>query len=379
LNGTLLTFYLDNTSSPISTKRPFSQSGSQTSCSSSNSTIALMSYAPGADYQPICIWNTSKVSVGVHKIIAIVDTDDSNDELNESNNMMEANFTIKAVIYPPDLALDSMQISSKNITAGDKVTISLVVANKGMGPAQNIDLDANLETTSGQYLKTINHTVLPYMGANSQQYVNLIWQFAENMQYGTYMVQVVLDPSNKIKETNENNNHNETFVKIIEKITYKSDPMITSIDTDPVKPNEDKKFTVTVNLVNKGNKDSRDLSVTLFLDGKKVGEQSLSVLAKGGTTGKMVFNVTINKGGKHWINATLYEGGAQVYTAQPKDVSVKSTTSNAFTSTNTILLVLALLLLVAIAVVLLSAGKKKPSEYEDDEEKKVAPAKVEEE
>jgi subtilase family serine protease len=382
LNGTLLTFYLDNTSSPINSMRPYSSGAGQTSCSPTNGSISLMPYAPGADYQPICIWNTSKVSVGVHKIIVIVDPDNRNVELNESNNRIEGNFTVNAIVYPSDLTLDSMQISSKNITAGDKVTISLVVANKGKGPAQNIDLDANLETTSGQYLKTINHTVLPYMGGNSQQYVNLIWQFAENMQYGTYMVQVILDPNNKIKETNENNNHNETFVKIIEKITYKSDPMITSIDTLPVKPKEDQKVTVTVNLVNTGNKDSRDLSVTLFLDGKKVGQQSLSVLAKGGTTGKMVFNITFTKGGKHWINATLYEGGAQVYTAQPKEVTVKTTASNAFTSTNTILLVLALLLLVAIAVVLLTAGKKKPSEYEDqkeEEEEKVAPAKTEEE
>jgi flagellar basal body-associated protein FliL len=218
------------------------------------------------------------------------------------------------------------------------------------------------------------------MGANSQQYVNLIWQFAENMAYGTYLVQVVLDSSNKIKETNENNNQNVTVIKIVEKITYKSDPMITNITTDPVKITKDKKVTVTVNLVNKGNKDSRDLSVTLFLDGKKVGQQSLTVLAKGDTTAKMVFNLTISKGGKHWINATLYEGGAQVYMAPTKEVTVKSTTSNAFTSTNTILLVLALLLLVAIAVVLLTAGKKKPSEYEEDEEEeKVATASTEEE
>jgi subtilase family serine protease len=380
-NGTLLTFYLDNTSSPINSMRPYSSGAGQTSCSPTNGSISMLPFAPGADYQPICIWNTSKVSVGVHKIIAIIDPDNRNDELNESNNMLEGNFTVLAIVYPPDMTIDSMTISAKNISAGDKVTISLVIANKGLGPAQSIDLDATLETTSGQYLRTINHTVLPYMGATSQQYVNLIWQFAENMQYGTYMVQVYLDPDNKIKETNENNNHNETLIKIVEKVTYKSDPTITSIDTDPVKVTEDKKVTVTVNLVNKGNKDSRDLSVTLFLDGKKVGQQSLSVLAKNGATGKMVFNITFTKGGKHYLNATLYEGGAQVYTAQPKEVTVKSTTSSAFSQTNTILLVLALLLLVAIAVVLLSAGKKKPSEYEDEDEeedKKVAP-KAEEE
>jgi len=382
INGTLLTFYLDNTSSPINSMKPYSSGAGHTSCSPTNGSISLMPYAPGADYQPICIWNTSKVPVGVHKIIAIIDPDNRNAELNESNNRIEENFTVLAIVYPPDLTLTSMTISSKNISAGDKVTIHLFVANKGNGPAQNIELDANLDTTSGQFLKNINHTVLPYISANFQELVDLNWQFAENLQYGTYMVQVVLDPNNKIKETNENNNHNETFVKIIEKVTYKSDPMITNITTDPVKITQDKKVTVTVNLINKGNKDSRDLSVTLFLDGKKVGQQSLSVLGKSGATGKMLFNITISKSGKHDLNATLYEGGAQVYTAQTKQVDVKSSTSSGFTSTNTILLVLALLLLVAIAVVLLSAGKKRPSEYEDEEEEKeekVAPAGAEEE
>ncbi len=379
INGTLLTFYLDNTSSPINSMKPYSSGAGQTSCSPTNGSIPLQAYAPGADYQPVCIWNTTKVTVGVHKIIAIVDPDGRDDELNESNNRFEANFTILAIVYPPDLTITSLQLTSTEISAGDKVTIDLNVVNKGKGPAQNIDLDANLETTTGQFLKRINHTQVPLLDGNKTQHVALGWQFAENLAYGNYLVQVVLDANNKIKETNETNNQATISIKIIEKITYKSDPMITNITTDPVKITEDKKVTVTVILVNKGNKDSRDLSVTLFLDGKKVSQQSLTVLAKGGTTGKMVFNITFTKGGKHNLDATLYEGGAQVYTAPTKVVTVKSTTANAFTSTNTILLVLALLLLVAIAVVLLTAGKKKPSEYEDEEEEKVAPAKAEEE
>jgi len=367
-NGTQLVFYLDNTNNPINTMLPYGSGAGQTSCSAKNGTISLLPYAPGADYNPLCIWNTSAVTVGQHKIIAIVDTTNINDELNESNNQVSRNFTVTAVIKPPDLAIDSLHLSSTSVAAGDKVLVNLVVSNKGQGPAENIDLDASLETIGGVELAVINHTVLPILNAGSPLSLSLVWNFSENLQVGNYIVTVVLDKNHKIHETNENNNENSTPVKVVERVPLQSNPTITSIDT-PVKMTQDKKFTVTVNLVNKGNKDSRDLVLNVFVDGTKVGTQTLSVLAKNGTTAKMEFNVTIKGKGKHWINATLIEGGViKTMTSHPVDIAAAST--SAFTSTNTILLILALLLLVAIAVVLMAAGKKRPSEYDDEDEDK---------
>jgi subtilase family serine protease len=365
-NGTQLLFYLDNTNTPINSLLPYGPGAGQTSCSAKNGTISLLPYAPGSDYNPLCIWNTSAVSVGIHKIIAIVDVTDINDELNESNNMVSANFTLTEVIMPPDLAINSLLLTKTSVSPGDKVRIDLVVENKGQGVAENIDLNAALETTTGVELAAINHTVLPILNPAKPLSLSLVWNFSENLAVGNYMVSVVLDKNHRIHETNENNNENTTPVKVVDRVPVVSNPTITSIET-PEKMTQDKKFTVTVNLVNKGNKDSRDLVLNVFVDGTKVGTQTLSVLGKNGTTTKMEFNVTIKDKGKHWINATLIEGGVIKYTTT-HPVDIKAAQTSGFTSTNTILLILALLLLVAIAVVLMAAGKKKPSEYEDEDE-----------
>jgi hypothetical protein len=112
---------------------------------------------------------------------------------NESNNNVSAPFEVLEVVKPSDLVLESLQVSKTSISPGDRITINLVVANNGEGPAEDIELDATLETVAGKYMRTINHTVLPYMAAGTKQYVNLIWNFSESLAVGNYMVKVVID------------------------------------------------------------------------------------------------------------------------------------------------------------------------------------------
>jgi len=366
-NNTMLVFYLDNTTNPIKTMEPYSQGAGATSCSQKDGIAYLLPYVPGADYYPLCKWNTTTVSLGVHKIIAVMDPTKMNGDLNSSNNMVSINFTIIPVVRPPDLTIDSIQLSTTSIAAGDKVQISIVVDNKGLGPAGNIDLDARLETMDGTVVSTIEHRVIPFMDAGAKQFMKLFWNFSVPLALGNYKVSVFLDKDGKIKETDEANNELTATVKVIERVVLKSDPMIFSIVTAPAKPTEGKKVKVTVTLINKGNKDARDLRLILYLDKWKVGEQTLALLGKNGSKAPLVFNVTFNTTGKHDINTTLLEEDVIVYSGYSHKVDVQAPSST-FTTTNTILLILALLLLVAIAVVLLAGGKKKPSEYEDEEE-----------
>jgi hypothetical protein len=366
-NNTMLVFYLDNTTNPIKTMEPYSQGAGSTSCSQKDGIAYLLPYVPGADYYPLCKWNTTAVTLGVHKIIAVMDPTKMNGDLNISNNMISTNFTIVPVVRPPDLTIDSIQLSTTSIAAGDKVQISIVVDNKGLGPAGNIDLDARLETMDGTVVSTIEHRVIPFMDAGAKQFMKLFWNFSVPLALGNYKVSVFLDKDGKIKDTDKTNNEITATVTVIERVVLKSDPMIFSIVTDPAKPTEGKKVKVTVTLTNKGNKDARDLRLILRIDNWKVGEGTLAVLGKNGSKAPLVFNVTFNKTGKHDINTTLLEEDVIVYSGYSQKVDVQAPSST-FTTTNTILLILALLLLVAIAVVLLAGGKKKSSEYDEEEE-----------
>lgn len=349
LNGTKVELLLGNASDPFATK-------------------TLLPYAPGALFNVTFDWNTSAVPVGKQVIVVKVDPDDINDELDESNNMAQANFTIEEVPKPPDVTVRSVQLSKRTISAGDRVHINLTVANIGEGVAENIELSAVMENAQGAVVTILNETVVPYLAGGAMQPLGLTWDFSESLSVGNYFVRVSIDPADKIEETDETNNDNVTSIKVVEKVVPYTDILITDIAMKPKKPEKDQKVTITVTLSNRGTKDARDLTVTLFIDDKKEYEGTVTLLGKDNGTATVVFEHKFNEGGAHAVRASVFEGGISQY-SMTEDVSVEKEDAGGIGS-DTILLILVILLVIAIVVTLLAGGRKKPvdEDIEDEEE-----------
>jgi subtilase family serine protease len=347
LNGTIVSFHMDDTSHLMGNK-------------------TLLPYSPSADFNVTLVWNLTGVSPGKHKVMVKVDATDINDELDETNNEASSNFTVLEVIKPPDLTIMDLHLTKTEVAAGDSVNIDMRIVNQGEGPADDFVVRTTLENAGGSTLTTIDETTLPYLAGDAQQFLSLTWNLSEALQEGNYTVKVVIDPDGQVVETEEGNNENSTTIKIIKKVIPETDLSVTTIAVVPKEPKQNEKATITVTVQNTGTKDARNFVVTLYVDDKKVDEEPVDFLAQGGASKAVTFNYTFKEGGDFTLKATVTEGSVIQYTLE-QDVKVEEEGGFALGGT-TVLLILILLLIVAIIVVFAAGGKKKKSPEDEEME-----------
>ncbi|MFH1721445.1 MAG: CARDB domain-containing protein [Candidatus Altiarchaeota archaeon] len=154
-------------------------------------------------------WNTTS---GIHEIFVKVDPSNSINESDENNNLASKNITVLAL---PDLWVEGTQITfnTSTIAVDENVTIYAVIQNSGQANATNVlvQFSEGLPASDSQIGGNLTIASLPGQGNAS---VNVSW--VPNSS-GFHNVFVVVDPSNAIVESNENNNFANRTLTVVER------------------------------------------------------------------------------------------------------------------------------------------------------------------
>jgi len=116
---------------------------------------------------------------------------ESADQIQVSRDISNVNITL----YDVDLAIGGVKVSPEKPAAGIPITISVAVVNLGGSFAENFNVSL-LVNGSEVESKIIS------LYFNETKYVN----FTGSPQAGTYEVKIVVDPDNKVYESDEGNN-----------------------------------------------------------------------------------------------------------------------------------------------------------------------------
>lgn len=192
---------------------------------------------------------------GVHKIKFVVDTTSEVSESNENNNSLEKSFTWTG----PDLVFLDLKLEPGTPSVGDGKLIATI---QNQGPV-GTDLLLNIDVTmylDGQ--KCDEGIVIAGLGAGSTAKEETT--SCNPSTPGPHVVQFVVDSTQEVAETNENNNTIEkTFVWTA------PDLVVTQIvvEPDPPEPDQGVKFIATFE--NKGPVDTEcvTINLTYHLDG----------------------------------------------------------------------------------------------------------------
>ena len=142
---------------------------------------------------------------GSYYIGAIADPTNIIFESDESNNAMASPTTIK--ICAPDLVVTSVSTGATTYKRGDKITIKNTVKNQGEIASNDfyvyyyLSKDSNI-TASDTYL---GYRYISGLGAGASDTNSINFTILNNLS-GSYYIGAIVDPTNKVFESNESNN-----------------------------------------------------------------------------------------------------------------------------------------------------------------------------
>jgi subtilase family serine protease len=344
LNGTNVTYYLDNLTKPIGWK-------------------ITQSFSKGANYNVSFKWNTTNVTPRKHTIFVFVDSEDINEEMDEENNIMSINFTIKEIVKYPDLTLRDLRILKDPFSTGDEVDISVILQNMGPGNASDVPITFKLETTSGGTLLEIDQIFIPFVEGNGEKFVPLLWTYDQTLAEGEYQIRAIVDPDNLIEELNETNNDNTTAVNIIDKVEPATDLSISDVKFDPEKPKKGDTVKITVTIKNMGDLDAINVDVVLKIEGQEIDKVTVPFVGKNSTaTADLEFKT--DKKGTQQLTIELHDDGVMPYQTT-RDLEIKAA-AEAGMDWIMIMLVVIILIVILIGIGMAARGRGARPEYDED-------------
>jgi hypothetical protein len=163
----------------------------------------------------------------------------------------------------PDLD-PPLYVSNNNPYRGDNITLTTYVSNSGVVDANSVLVRFKDGST------TITDIMVEKIAPGSTATVKAVWQASYPL--GQHNISVIVDPENAIKELNENDNTNWTFVNvrgIAELYTSTSDVTVV-----PASPTTNSSAAVTLTVHNSGDIAATNVNVS-FVDIRPSGSQVL--------------------------------------------------------------------------------------------------------
>ena len=153
---------------------------------------------------------TWKAKAGAHLFRAVIDRDKEIEESDETNNERSLAFSVTA----PDLVVSAIIWSPVNPAAGDKITFTATVVNRGDERARNSHLEFFIDgSTRGQYL-------VPPIDPGDSVNVTYVW----TAPFGRHPVKAAADVLGQVNESDETNNTKEvTFATALPDLTINLD------------------------------------------------------------------------------------------------------------------------------------------------------------
>ncbi|MFX1375331.1 MAG: NosD domain-containing protein [Promethearchaeota archaeon] len=136
-----------------------------------------------------------KAPPGNHKIIAIIDFQNTVDEINESNNIAYQEFNVFDL---PDLAIYKAEFQYSS----EYIILNIPVKNLGNGGISGVEIQIFGGNPQGNGIK-IDSQSISHIGAKQTSIVCFKLYYPLKYNY----IHIIVDPKDKIKELNETNNH----------------------------------------------------------------------------------------------------------------------------------------------------------------------------
>jgi|GEM_PF-729740 len=172
---------------------------------------------PGAETTALGVLDTSDLKGGTYKICAIADADGQIPELDETNNryctpppFVVIGQTGKADLAPINLAIKPSTI----LRRGQMAHVSATIANRGKGAAGPFTVQFFYEPKAGG--DPVLFATKGLSGLKVGEIVTLQVNLdTSGFAYGDYTVSVVVDPDDRVKELDEENNRMQLIISII--------------------------------------------------------------------------------------------------------------------------------------------------------------------
>jgi len=182
-----------------------------------------------------------------HEIRAAIDFHENVIESDESNNESTVSFLTLA----PDLIVEEITWLPTDAAAGDTVTFTITIKNRGSGRAEASHAACYI---SGGYQ---GHFNIAAIEADAEATVTIDWPATT----GSHTVSFVVDHDNMLVETNEDNNKLTVTIPIIP-----PDLLISDITWGPENPAIGETVTFTVTVKNQGGGKADNFYVAYYMD-----------------------------------------------------------------------------------------------------------------
>jgi len=229
---------------------------------------------------------------GSKSFVAKVDEQNAVKESNETNNQAQKTIVVnKNSSAPPivsglaDLSIvpSDISISPSSPKAGDKVTFSAKVRNKGTVSAKDIRVNFYLNDLTNE----ICVDTIPEINKGGYYTVSYQYTLDTNINSNQKLI-VVVDQYNKIKESNEQNNKGEKSFTVTQALPDLSVSLnkinIETVDgqTNPSNIKGGDIISFNARIDNLGATTAENFKVTFYFDGKKIYEEKILQVPKGG-------------------------------------------------------------------------------------------------
>ncbi|MEW5759838.1 MAG: CARDB domain-containing protein [Candidatus Thermoplasmatota archaeon] len=235
-------------------------------------------------------WDTSSYSVGKYKVKVVVDEKDFNKELNEENNFVEGEFTLLPAPGKPDLTITNLTASNSKPKIGDKVQINVTVMNIGTENAYNVIVGFFVQT------RKMSENRIDSILQNEKREIVFTWDTA-NFVEGNYFLNVSIDITNAIVESNEENNLMSIEITLSPGPKKEAQIEIKEVSILEKKLIEDDTITIKAVLYNNGTMDAYSVHVIFLVDKIKIDEGYYNVLINEEKEVKGIWNKALP--GKH--------------------------------------------------------------------------------
>jgi len=230
--------------------------------------------------------NTENVSFAwlteadLHDIELIADPNDSLIESDETNNEITADLPPRY----PDLLIVDMTWSPEEHSLGESVNFSVTFANQGYVYSNSTNFFFYVGTESS------GAKSVPSIAANT----SIVEMFTWEAEVGASSVRIVIDPNDRITESDETNNE----ITVPFSGTRIPDLMIDSITLSPANPLVGETITISVFVKNTGIGNAEPSHFAYYIDDVSLGLSRMESIAAGGNrTG--TFTWTVQEGYHH--------------------------------------------------------------------------------
>ncbi|MBX7222887.1 MAG: FG-GAP-like repeat-containing protein [Blastocatellia bacterium] len=160
----------------------------------------------------------TSVAPGSYFIGVVLDSANSNDEADETNNSGSVPFLVSGL---PDLIVETLNVNPLNVAPGGNLTISFNIRNQGStaAPSTTHDVLLSLDNTirNGEDLLLVSRPTGTLAPAEVST-VTVTITLPANVGPGAKFIGVIADSGNLVGEANENNNIRSTPIAVVDAV-----------------------------------------------------------------------------------------------------------------------------------------------------------------